>query len=276
MTDERRVRTMAGWIGVEISRSRVRTEGKAGFGMYRVRPAGKVYEWTAYAFTLEEIERGVNRAIGRGNPTAPYALKLPCLAPGDPNWPAITVPTRWTSAYRGRRNLGTELARLERTEPAVAEASSRYDEMRASVLRTAECGCPNNLRGEAPVLHRCSRCGFEGGYESVHERCSGCAYPVAVRPEYAAELDALVVLLDAGVVQMKHVEGCACDVPGTFTAACVRKTMPDRMMQRAQNAAFQAEHLKAREHGLRARYAAKRARGATTQPVATSDGSTAI
>jgi hypothetical protein len=264
MSDEQRVRTTAGWIGVEISRSRVRTPGKAGFGMYRVRrmprstdlPEDLDEMWTGYAYTLTEIESAAQSAIESGTHAGP-GLFAP--APYGDRRQALGIPVRWTSAYRGRRDLGVVVPALPPEERGVAE-----------------CGCPNNLLGKTPVLHRCSRCGFEGGYESVHERCSGCAYPVAVRPEHAAELDALVVLLGAGLVEMRHVEGCACGVPAKFTAACVRETMPDRMLQRAQNAAFQAEHLKARAHGLRARYAAKRARAQTTQPVATQDGSTAI
>lgn len=104
MNDEQRVRTMAGWIGVEISKSRVRTPGKAGYGLYRVRgerntAGGWVKsEWTAYALGLGAIESAVDAAIRNGSPSGPGSL--------------ITgvgvVPTRWTSVYRGSRTLGTE------------------------------------------------------------------------------------------------------------------------------------------------------------------------
>ena len=40
----------------------------------------------------------------------------------------------------------------------------------------AECGCPNRIDGLPPQLHLCRRCGFEGGYASVHGDCAGCAY----------------------------------------------------------------------------------------------------
>lgn len=95
------------------------------------------------------------------------------------------------------------------------------------------------------------------------ERWARDERPVAIKPEYAAELDALVVLLDAGLVEMSHVEGCACDVAEhRFTAACVRETMTPRQRQRTENAAFQAAHLQRRAYGLKARYRTKGARNA--------------
>lgn len=208
-TEEQRVRTMAGWIGVEISRSRVRTPGKAGYGLYRVRgsfpvrwsvrPGEEIDRspgqsepalWTAYAFTLEEILGEVRAAIASGTPDGPADLGL-CDERSAGEQAVFRVPTRWTAAYRGKRNLGV------------------------------------------PV-------------------------PVAVRPEFAAELDALAVLLGAGLVEMVHVEGCGCEnAPERMTVACVRATMPERMRQRADNNEFQAEHLKRREWGLRQRHAQK-------------------
>jgi hypothetical protein len=210
--DEQRVRTMAGWIGVEISRSRVRTPGKAGYGLYRVRgsrahltrreladlepegvtPDGQAerFPWTAYAFTLEQIERAVQYAISRGTPQGPQGFDVR-LSEGS-STDLVTVPTRWTTAYRGRRDLGA---------------------------------------GGEPV-------------------------PAQVKPEFAAEVSALDAFVGAGLMEMRHVEGCACD-DDRYTAACVRETTTPRQRQRADNAAFQAEHLEARAHGLRARYAAK-------------------
>jgi hypothetical protein len=231
-SDEQRVRTMAGWIGVEISRSRVRTPGKAGYGLYRVRaaaerhwhvphpPVGSAGEWTAYAFTLGEIDRAVRDAIERGTPSAPGRMIVdwPSARPGAA-WLALPVLTRWTSAYRGRRDLG------------------KFQVPRG---RNGEVRAPMTV-GEAEAL----------------------VTPAAVKPEYVAELDALAALLDAGLITMVHVEGCACvDPPAKMSAACVRATMPLRMMQRLDNAVFQAEHLERREHGLKARYAAKEARNA--------------
>lgn len=116
MSDEQRVRTTAGWIGVELSRSRVRTPGKAGYGLYRVRGTSKALgrgrhdypgEWTAYAFVLEEIEAGVRRAIETGMPGGPGRLMLMPSRGSDPALArGYEVPVRWVSAYRGRRDLG--------------------------------------------------------------------------------------------------------------------------------------------------------------------------
>lgn len=49
--------------------------------------------------------------------------------------------------------------------------------------------------------------------------------PARIRPEYAAELTALVALVDEGLVVMTHVEGCTCSGTARFTAECVRLTM---------------------------------------------------
>jgi hypothetical protein len=123
--DEHRVRTEAGWIGVELSKSRVRTPGRARYGLYRVRGSLPVVwsisrgeeidrspgqseptKWTAYAFTLEEIARSVGEAIGYGVPAGPRDMVLNRSNPQQGERPAVIVPTRWTSAYRGSRVLG--------------------------------------------------------------------------------------------------------------------------------------------------------------------------
>lgn len=122
-TDEQRVRTMAGWIGVEISKSRARKRGNPDYGLWRVRGSERYADqdsvtgqwtepgamrptgWTAYAFTLEAIGAAVESAIVQSRPAAPGALKVAGRR-FDVGDLVATVPTRWTPAYRGRRDLG--------------------------------------------------------------------------------------------------------------------------------------------------------------------------
>jgi hypothetical protein len=128
-TDEQRVRTMAGWIGVEISRSRVRTPGRAGYGLYRVRgtelmdvartgsfggPYEQRSEWTAYEFSLNAIYLAVTNSIQGGTPDGPVALYVARESPkiGRDRVYEV-VPTRWTQVYRGRRDLGVREAGAE-------------------------------------------------------------------------------------------------------------------------------------------------------------------
>ncbi len=212
MSDEQRVRTMAGWIGVEISKSRVRTPGKAGYGLYRVRGyrldqqrdrgASRIRRpetvavpcaWTPYAFRLAAIELGVEVAVRTGDPGAPGPLVLPVepAGPRDTEW--VSVPTRWTSAYRGPRTLGV---------PAFAGVRSavRTEVCRALSVRVSEAmtTAERDEQGSAQMLNR--------------------SY---LRAKYGIETDT------------------------------------PRARQRAQNAAFQAEHLRRREWGLRQRHRRK-------------------
>lgn len=144
-TDEQRARTVCGWIGVEISKSRVRTPGKAGFGLYRVRGSigflntynpsrGQTYgyavgEWTAYAFTLRAILAAAEVAIKCGRPSGPAMMRI---AGQMDSWPVTAaVPTRWTSAYQGRRDLGVRVAVLgEIVERSTVRSRQRADNAR--------------------------------------------------------------------------------------------------------------------------------------------------
>jgi hypothetical protein len=141
MSDEQRVRTMAGWVGVEISRSRVRTPGKAGYGLYRVRGSRPIaralgtlgpdmkscewMSWTAYAFTLGEIQTEIEIAIQVGIPAGPSDLWLRPAGGGLP----VGVTTRWTSAYRGRRDMGVSEA--QRAQTRALGASLETDTVRS-------------------------------------------------------------------------------------------------------------------------------------------------
>jgi hypothetical protein len=203
-TDEQRVRTMCGWIGVEISRSRVRTPGRAGYGLYRVRGSALQRvpgllamrepvptEWTAYAFTLRAIEQACMAAIECGRPSGPAPMRVAGTMDGGPV--ASRVLTRWTPAYRGLRDLGA--------------------------------------RGAAGLCGRPRR----------HE--DGCLCLADRRARWLPD---------------EEPEADERDVVGE---GVLRSTVRSR--QRAENREFQAEHLKRREHGLKARHAAKLARGET-------------
>lgn len=286
---EQRVRTMAGWIGVEISRSRVRTPGKPGYGLYRVRGqeryaaqdsmtgrwtepgATRPTEWTAYAFTLEVIDAAVRNSIEQGRPEGPMELRLveagSAVRTGSLGYAGgVVVPTRWTPAYRGRRDLGVPVApasirtevghrltaiaalvdeglvlmrhdpqscacsgtarmtmrcvdltmldeqvtRSVRLKQGLMVTAAEVSPLTGMPIGSAPCGCPNRMDGLPPALHRCCRCGFEGG-PVVHGECPGC-----------------------------------------------RETRRSR--QRAQNAAFQAEHAVRRAAGLERRHAEKLSR----------------
>jgi hypothetical protein len=191
--DEQRVRTMAGWIGVEISRSRVRTAGKAGYGLYRVRGSQPIAravgtlgpdmkscewsEWTPYAFTLEQIERAVREAIGHGQPSGPLPLTMSHALPSPDR---SIVPTRWTPAYRGRRDLGVgdpvavkpEGAMSEndllRTALDMARVASLVDEGLLAMTHMPECGC----EGTARLTAACVRATLDGSTVRSRQRAA--------------------------------------------------------------------------------------------------------
>jgi hypothetical protein len=48
---------------------------------------------------------------------------------------------------------------------------------------------------------------------------------VAVRREFADEISALAALVDEGLVEMTHTDGCTCEGARRLTAACVSDTM---------------------------------------------------
>jgi hypothetical protein len=163
---ERDVRRRAGWIGVEISKSRVRTPGKAGYGLYRVRlapyqhkdaygyPAVTEGEWTAYAFTLDAIYLAVRNSIEGGTPTGPLTLMVERdgWAPGD-GLPYVTLPTRWTHRYQGRRDLGVAPSLGETPH----EADGCHMEGRPHLGPCCGPGVPEAERGHAPRC-LCPRC----------------------------------------------------------------------------------------------------------------------
>jgi hypothetical protein len=48
---------------------------------------------------------------------------------------------------------------------------------------------------------------------------------VAVRREFVEEVSALAVLVDEGLMEMIHTDGCVCEGTRRLTAACVSNTM---------------------------------------------------
>lgn len=263
-SDEARVRTMCGWIGVEISRSRVRTPGRPGYGLYRVRGSvgrawietrelprsavtkdlhGERGPWTAYAFTLEQIEQAVQGVISRGEPYRPPSLKLAPSTEWSPGAleplaedPTVIVPTRWTQQYRGRRDLGIRPEGVEWLDD---------DEFDGACVDT-RCRISRRHHHTEPV-------------------------PVRVRQEFTDELNALAALVGEGLVTMRHVSDgmCGCRGMESLTVACVRLTMGDaredkretvRTRQREANAQFQREHMQRRAVGLERRHEAKLSR----------------
>jgi hypothetical protein len=236
VSEEQRVRTEAGWIGVEISKSRVRTPGRVGYGLYRVRGSmpilwsiersgdidrtpgcGEPTLWTPYAFTLEDVETAVREAINRGAPDSPGDLRIRQAFPGKV---AAVVPTRWTAAYTGRRDLGVYAkvgARAPMFTPKGLQGVTRMASGReaASLGEGFEVPCENEREPDG-------------------DRCVGT---VGFEP-WAAQ--------------------GRCDTCGGWVGRQAPSTVRSR--QRAANNAFQAEHLERRAHGLVQRHAAKQRR----------------
>ncbi|MET0417461.1 MAG: hypothetical protein ABW022_15725 [Actinoplanes sp.] len=251
MATEQEVRTRAGWIGVEISRSRVRTPGKPGFGLYRVRGSvgmtwsearefpraeraedlhGRRTEWTAYAFVLTEIELAIKASIEQGTPSGPGMLMLMPSKGSGPALPvAFKVPTRWTQQYRGRRDLGV---------PQEASASGPI----------VDEGLPDREAFRNRSSAMTFRCPTE--LEPSGERCTGT---VRIGP------DEVRGACDAG----GHWTGR--DAPGVHAMAAFTEPRQDgktaRQRQRQYNADFQEVHKVARDYGLRRRHAGKLGRG---------------
>lgn len=305
---EQKVRTRAGQIGVEISRSRVRTPGKAGYGLYRVRPKprslDKVWEieaaWTAYAFTLEEIARAVEEAIGEGDHRGPADLRLrtgevrtaeELRSPGEP----IRVPTRWTSAYRGHRGLGE----ARQPEALTAHVALCTDWTEPDGFR-----CPGVLRfADGQAQARCDVCeGWSGrlapGVRDVNPRSVARRMalrrmgerpgPYGVAPGLAVcgcpnrgalEGEVLAPVLhkcvwcgyESGAEVHTDCDGCReAEGDGARAARLAIERLPSgdalaqrdtpRRRQLAFNAEFQAGHLERRRYGLVRRHALKLSR----------------
>ena len=249
-TDEQQVRTEAGWIGVEISKSRVRTPGKAGYGLWRVRgsvaqPCGceqdrgqhvwKLGDWTPYAFTLGQILDAVQAAVREGQPNGPGTVRLrkavsaeaPWMA-GDERYVVHSVPTRWTSRYRGRRDLGERVPQM--ADQLTAVTVSCLDE-----LEPDGRVCPGVLAfldGDAQV--RCSDCrGWVGRLSPTVLRQTG-------------EGDRPLVVGEGLPAQFAP----EASRPVSWTTAPGSTV---RSRQREFNAAFQRAHAIRRKHG-KARY----------------------
>lgn len=169
-TDEQRVRTMAGWIGVEISRSRVRTPGKPGYGLYRVRgerntAAGWVKsEWTAYALGLGAVRSAVETSIRNGAPSGPGSFITG----------AGVVPTRWTAAYRGRRDLGVAAPVALRREfgDQVEAVAALVDAGSVAMTHTAGCDCSGTER----LTAACVRATIERETVRSRQRAANAAF----------------------------------------------------------------------------------------------------
>jgi hypothetical protein len=65
---------------------------------------------------------------------------------------------------------------------------------------------------------------FHAGAPTAQDYATG-AIAVSVRREFAEEVSALAALVDEGLVEMTHTDGCMCEGTRKLTAACVGNTM---------------------------------------------------
>jgi hypothetical protein len=178
--------------------------------------------WTAYAFTLAEIRTEVETAISVGIPAAPSDL---WLRPADGGSP-VGVPTRWTQAYRGRRDLGVRGQKIEGERRKVAQRGGD------------PAPIPVRIKQEyADELNALAALVDEGLVQMRHvgDGTCGCRGTSSITA------------------------ACARLTMGDAREA-KRETV--RTRQRAANVEFQREHIKRRAVGLERRHATKLSRSA--------------
>ncbi len=67
---------------------------------------------------------------------------------------------------------------VEKEDPKakIARLASATSPLTGYPVGLSECGCPNNILYQEPILHICPECGFDGKYEHVHIKCQGCEF----------------------------------------------------------------------------------------------------